>query len=180
MEKAPIDLVTIVREVAAFVTPELRRKRVRLDLEMPARLPTLTADGDGVSQVLLNLLMNALAAVQPGGHIGVTLTRADAPPQVALPSETDEGRSAPGVELRVTDDGHGIEPAILPRIFEPFFSTKPGHGTGLGLSICQDICREHGGDIAVESRPGAGTTIRVWLPVTPSEVPHASTPSAHR
>jgi len=140
----------------------------------------VTADGDGVSQVLLNLLMNALAAVQPGGHIRVALGLADASADVAPRSDTGAGGSVPGIELRVTDDGHGIDPAILPRIFEPFFSTKPGNGTGLGLSICKDICHEHGGDIAVESRPGDGTTIRVWLPIAPSEVSHARSASADR
>jgi signal transduction histidine kinase len=79
----------------------------------------------------------------------------------------------------VSDNGHGIEPAILARIFDPFFSTKPGEGSGLGLSICRDICREHGGDITVDSRPGEGTTVRVWLPVAPSEVPHEPTTRPH-
>lgn len=180
METASVDLAAIVREVTAFVAPELRRKQVRLTLAIPTGLPTVTADGDGMSQVLLNLLMNALAAVQPGGHIRVGLALADAPADVAPPSDTGAEGSVPGIELRVTDDGHGIDPAILPRIFEPFFSTKPGHGTGLGLSICKDICREHGGDIAVESRPGDGTTIRVWLPIAPNEVSHARSASAHR
>jgi signal transduction histidine kinase len=53
---------------------------------------------------------------------------------------------------------------VVPRIFEPFFSTRPGQGTGLGLTICRDIVREHGGCIDVDSAPGAGTTVRVWLP----------------
>lgn len=180
MQKDPVDLAAIVREVAAFVAPELRRKQVRLGLAISSALPTVTADADGVSQVLLNLLMNALAAVPPGGRIGVALAPCDAPAEVALRNGEGTERLVAGVELRVSDTGHGIEPAILPRVFEPFFSTKPGEGTGLGLNICRDIVRDHGGEIAVDSRPGEGTTVRIWLPIVPREVSRASTPSAHR
>ena len=180
MQKEPVDLPTIVREVAAFVAPELRRKQVRLALAIPSSIPTVTADADGVSQVLLNLLMNALAAVPPGGRIGVALAPCEAPAEVVLRNGTQTGRLVAGVELRVSDDGHGIEPDILPRIFEPFFSTKTGEGTGLGLNICRDIVRDHGGEIGVESRPGEGTTVRVWLPTDSSEVLHASAASPDR
>jgi signal transduction histidine kinase len=146
---------------------------------VPAALPTITADADGVSQVLLNLLMNALAALPPGGRIGVALTSAVAPAGDLPPDATEETKAVPGIELRVSDDGPGIDPAILPRVFEPFFSSKPGEGTGLGLTICRDIVRDHGGKIAIDSRPGEGTAVRVWLPVAPSEVSHASAASPH-
>jgi signal transduction histidine kinase len=65
----------------------------------------------------------------------------------------------------VADSGSGIRPDDLPRVFDPFFTTKPpGQGTGLGLAICREIVWEHGGHIEVASEPGAGTTVRVWLP----------------
>ena len=83
----------------------------------------------------------------------------------------------PGIEIRVSDTGHGIHPAILPQVFEPFFTTKPGEGTGLGLSICRDIIRDHGGEITADSRPGEGTTVRIWLPATAHEAPHE--PATH-
>jgi signal transduction histidine kinase len=180
MEKGPVDLATVVREMAAFVAPEIRRKRIRLTLAVPATLPTITADADGVSQVLLNLLMNALAAVPPGGRISVTLAPADVPARDLPPSSADAKTSVPGIELRVSDNGPGIDPVILPRVFEPFFSSKPDEGTGLGLTICRDIVRDHDGEIAIDSRPGEGTTVGVWLPVAPSEVSHASAASPHR
>jgi signal transduction histidine kinase len=180
MQKETVDLATVVREMAAFVAPELRRKEVRLALAIPPALPTVTADPDGLSQVLLNLLMNALAAVPPGGRIGVALAPGEAPAEVVRRDGTQTGRLLAGVELRVTDDGHGIEAEILPRIFEPFFSTKAGEGTGLGLNICRDIVRDHDGEIGVESRPGEGTTVRVWLPTVSSEVSLASPESPDR
>jgi signal transduction histidine kinase len=127
------------------------------------------AERDGLFQVLLNLVMNAMAAIPPGGRIEVAAVPAEAPtaenPQIAPGAESRPG----GVEVRVTDDGHGIAPEILPRVFEPFFSTKPGEGTGLGLSICQDIVRNHGGRMTAESQPGQGATFRIWLPAAPHE-----------
>jgi signal transduction histidine kinase len=178
MHKKTADLAAIVREVATFVAPEVRRKGVHLALPVPSRLPAITADPDGLSQVILNLLMNALAAVPRGGRISVSLAQADAPAGDPL-HDAAEPRPAAGVEICVSDNGHGIEPAIQGRIFDPFFSTKPEEGSGLGLSICRDICREHGGDIAVDSRPGNGTRVRVWLPVAPSEVSHEPTTRSH-
>jgi signal transduction histidine kinase len=72
----------------------------------------------------------------------------------------------------VSDSGSGIGPEHLGRVFDPFFTTKPpGQGTGLGLAICRGILREHGGTIEVESRVGAGTTFRIWLPAPPPDGP---------
>ena len=73
-----------------------------------------------------------------------------------------------GVAVEVADDGAGIAPEVLPKIFDPFFSTKEiGKGTGLGLSISYKIVQQHGGRIDVESKPGSGTRFTVWLPHTP-------------
>lgn len=166
MEKERVDLQATVREVATFLAPELRKKDARLVLSLPAAPPAVTADPDGLSQVLLNLLMNAMAAIPAGGRIEVAMVPADGW------ARDREGSTVPGIEIRVRDDGHGIDPEILPRIFEPFFSTKPGEGTGLGLSICRDILRDHGGEITADTRPGEGTTVRIWLPAAANEVQH--------
>jgi two-component system NtrC family sensor kinase len=99
--------------------------------------------------VILNLLLNAADAVTPPGVV------------------TFETAVAQGqLRLRVHDNGGGIPPTVLPRIFDPFFTTKEvGRGTGLGLTLSNDIVRAHGGRIEVDSRPGAGTTFTVWLPL---------------
>ena len=171
MQRERIDLYPLVREVAAFVTPEVRKRQARLILSGQPHLPAVVADPDGVFQVLLNLIMNALAAVSPGGRIEVALSYATAQP-------TSHGAGAPagsgGIEIRVTDDGEGIVPEILPRVFEPFFSTRPGEGTGLGLSICRDIIRDHGGWIGADSQPGEGTTVCFWLPVASEDTTDGS------
>jgi signal transduction histidine kinase len=146
-----VDLGRLVREAAGIVAPEYVARSVRLSLSVPAGLPTVSADADGLVQILLNLLHNALAATPTGGHVEV-----DAAPTAR------EGR--PGVELAVTDTGSGIAPEHLERIFDPFFSTKRSDGTGLGLSICRDIVRAHDGAITVESAPGAGARFSIWLP----------------
>lgn len=164
MRRERMDPAPIVREMAAFVAPEVRKKHVRLALSVAPDLPAVKGDPDGLSQVLLNLLMNANAAVSAGGWIEVA-----AVPAKAFAGDGDGGgpggeQAAGGIEIRVSDNGHGIDREILPHVFEPFVSTKQGEGTGLGLSICRDIIRDHGGRIAVESAPGEGTTVSIWLP----------------
>jgi two-component system, NtrC family, sensor kinase len=140
-----------VRDVAGLVTPEYTARSVQLVVSIPAGLPTLPADADGLTQVLLNLLTNALAATPTGGRVEVGGTAA-----------ARDG--CPGVALVITDSGTGIATEDLERIFDPFFSTKPSGGTGLGLSICRDIVRAHEGAITVQSAPGTGARFSIWLP----------------
>ncbi|MFA6032927.1 MAG: ATP-binding protein, partial [Myxococcota bacterium] len=100
---------------------------------------------------IVNLVDNAIDATAPGGTVRVT----------AEPGTTDAG----GMFIRVADNGHGIPPEIMQRIFEPFFTTKPvGKGTGLGLSLAMQTIERHMGKITVESGPGKGTVISVWVP----------------
>jgi two-component system NtrC family sensor kinase len=111
-----------------------------------------------MEQVFLNLLGNSVHAIADGpgrGSITVGLVAID-------------GR----IRMSFTDDGPGIPPDVLPHIFEPFYTTKPvGKGTGLGLSICQEIIKDHGGEIRVESHPRRGTTFVVEIPIVPIEEP---------
>jgi CheY-like chemotaxis protein len=123
-------------ELELLVRPEVRRLTVRMD---PGQL----------EQVLVNLVVNARDAMDGRGR--VVLTTSDAP---SLSGQ---------VEITVTDDGPGIAPEQLARVFEPFFTTK-ATGTGLGLSIVNDIVREAGGTVLVDSAPGRGTTFRIRLP----------------
>jgi signal transduction histidine kinase len=146
-----VDLGQLVRDGAGIVTPEYVARSVQLVVSVPAVLPMVPADADGLIQVLLNLLTNALAATPSGGRVEVGGT-----------ATVRDGR--PGIALAITDTGGGIAPEHLERIFDPFFSTKRSGGTGLGLSICRDIVRAHEGAITVESAPGAGARFSIWLP----------------
>jgi two-component system NtrC family sensor kinase len=112
----------------------------------------IAADPRGLQQILLNVLTNAVDALDPGGHIRVH----------AEPHQANGG--PPGLRLRITDDGKGIAPQDLEHIFQPFFTTKEiGRGTGLGLTITQDIARAHGGTIRVDSSLGGGTTVDITI-----------------
>jgi signal transduction histidine kinase len=124
--------------------------------DLPDALPPLDVDEGQVRQALLNLCRNALEAMTGGGTLTVRAAATD-------------GR----LEILVTDTGAGIAPEHLPRVFEPFFSTKE-HGTGLGLALTQHIVAAHGGAIGIESTPGRGTEFRVRLPLAGT----ASAPAA--
>ncbi|MBU0664360.1 MAG: hypothetical protein KJ990_07450 [Proteobacteria bacterium] len=125
--------------------------------EIPEDL-TILADKQRVQQVLLNLIKNAIDAMQGDGHIWISA------------SDTGSFSSYNGVEILIEDDGPGIETEHVKKIFDPFFTTKDvGKGSGLGLFIVHDIIEWHGGNITVDSRPGLGTTFIIWLPGTQQE-----------
>jgi len=144
-----VSLFKLVAETLKFVEHQPLFRHLTLTNRVPLDLPPITADVNQLSQILMNLLLNAAQATSAGGSI-----------TIAAGLE----QSADIVELRISDSGSGIPADILPHIFEPFFTTKRGKGTGLGLSISQSYIRSHGGDIQVESTEGAGTTVRVTLP----------------
>jgi signal transduction histidine kinase len=145
-----INLWRLADETLRFVAHQPMFRRIELHNCIPPDLPSISADANQLSQILMNLLLNAAQATAPGGSITIL---------------ADKVRFADVVELRVRDTGSGIPADILPHVFEPFFTTKRGKGTGLGLSISQAYVRSHGGDIQVESVPECGTTVRVTLPV---------------
>jgi signal transduction histidine kinase len=129
-----------------------RTRGVTLAVKIPPDLPKVLVDPGHLQQVLINLLTNAIEATPPGGRVEVTGAY-----------RPDDGR--PGVAIEVRDSGSGIPDDVLPRIFDPFFSTKPAReGAGLGLAICRDLVRSNGSEIQVASLPGEGTTFTVWLP----------------
>ena len=112
-------------------------------------IPACAANSNALRQILLNLLTNAVQAMPQGGELRLRTTRA----------------GADRIRLEVEDTGVGIAAENLHRIFDPFYTTKaPGQGTGLGLSVVHSVVRRHGGDITVDSAPGAGTTFRIDLP----------------
>jgi two-component system NtrC family sensor kinase len=157
-ERAPQDLVDVCERVIALREYSFRISGLELITGFQAGVPRVLADAGQLQQVLLNLVLNAEQAMR--GAVRRTLTIA-----------VRHAARLNAVELRVSDSGHGIENGSLSRIFDPFFTTRDvGEGTGLGLSICYGIVRDHGGQIAVESRPQEGTTFSVLLPALLPEV----------
>ena len=147
----PTDLNATIEEVVRMVEPQFRRQHCAIELDLEPGLPLVNIDVNKMKQVYLNLLMNARQAMKGRGAIRIQ-TR-DLP---------DSGK----VRLIFQDNGSGIPPEIIDRIFDPFFSTKKtGEGTGLGLSVSYGIVKEHGGDIQVESEPGQWTRFTIELPV---------------
>src|SRR3989442_4318103 len=149
-----IDIKELVRETLVLLELFFQRHQVRVTPALAESLPLLTADGGSLQRMVINLLNNAVDAMEGGGLVMVT-TRTSAPSQT----------SRQGVVLEITDTGSGIPPALLPKVFELFFTTKaPGKGAGLGLAICEEIVNEHGGIIKVTSQIGVGTCVWVFLP----------------
>jgi signal transduction histidine kinase len=129
-----------------------RGRGVTLAITVPRDLPQVLVDPGHLQQIMINLLTNAIEATPAGGRVEVT----------GAPRATD-GRQ--GVVIVVRDTGPGIAEDNLTRIFDPFFSTKPGRqGAGLGLAICRDLVRSNGSEIQVASKVGEGTSFTVWLP----------------
>jgi signal transduction histidine kinase len=125
-------------------------KRIEVERSFASELPAIAIEEDAIVQVFVALIINALDAMPDGGRLGLAT-------------------SATATEIRceVRDTGGGIAAADLPRIFEPFYTTKPpGRGTGLGLSVCYGIMQAHGGRIEVDSVPGGGSRFTVVLPIT--------------
>jgi signal transduction histidine kinase len=150
-EIQPTVLKEVTDSLLVLLEHTARRHGVTLDVSIPGDLPPVRADRNQLQQVLINILMNAFEAARPIGNVRVRARRA-------------RRATRTGVEIEVRDTGPGIPASILPRIFEPFFSTKPpGEGTGLGLPICRDILKSLGGEITVEGAPGAGATFLIWL-----------------
>ncbi len=145
-ERRRVSLGEVAADVSALLSPACSLRGVELTGPAEPGGCDVLADPEGLRQVLLNLLGNALAACEPGGRIALDVRRR-------------RGR----VVLSVTDDGRGIPPEDLPRVFDPFFSRTEG-GTGLGLSIVHGIVERHRGRITLDSRPGHGTCATVELP----------------
>jgi CheY-like chemotaxis protein/two-component sensor histidine kinase len=152
-------LVDVRRVLESAITMARNEIRHRAHLERRFDDVPLVKGNEGkLSQVFLNLLINAAHAVPEG----------DVARQAIVVSATQDALGR--VVVSVRDTGQGIEPDVLPHIFDPFFTTKPvGQGTGLGLSICHSIVSSLGGSIGVESTPGRGSTFKVTLPVAPPE-----------
>jgi two-component system sensor histidine kinase HydH len=155
-----LDLAVLARDACALLSPSCSVRGVRLEGPGANERCALVGDAEGLRQVILNLLGNALAATPSGGTIRIAVR--------------EDGGS---VRLDVSDDGKGIDPDDLPRVLDPFFSRTEG-GTGLGLSIVQRVAERHGGRIRIDSHPGRGTEVRVELPAEPPSAEEEPTDGA--
>jgi two-component system cell cycle sensor histidine kinase/response regulator CckA len=125
-------------------------------------------DHSHIDQALMNLAVNARDAMPQGGKLHISVTSRD----LEAPEPAQGGTIAPGpwAILEVQDEGAGMEPDLISRIFEPFYTTKrDGGGTGLGLSTVLGILRQSGGHVSVRSRPGEGSRFRLWFPRVAAE-----------
>ncbi len=143
-----VDLARVIRETLVLVEPQVEKSGVHVRLDLQEALPPIRGNASQLQQVFLNLFLNARDAMEHGGTL-----------------EVKAWEAGHGVQVEVSDTGLGIAPEHLPRIYDPFFTTKTTRkGTGLGLSITYGIVRDHGGVIEVESRPSQGTKFRLEFP----------------
>jgi PAS domain S-box-containing protein len=167
-ERRSVNLNEVVERTLALRNYELRVENIELSQDLAEDLPPVVADPAQLQQVLLNLLVNAEQAIRQGSGEGSIRVRT---------GKTPRGR----ISFEILDSGPGIPQEIIPRIFDPFFSTKPsGAGTGLGLSITCGIVKEHGGEIFVQSQLGHGAKFTVELPAAAHEASPLSAPPTNR
>jgi signal transduction histidine kinase len=155
----PTDLKQVIEDTLLLMEKELQKYRIGIEKKIES-VPLILATGNQLQRVLINMLVNARQAMPNGGMVLLQLT------------SEDEGRT---VTLAIRDTGQGIAPEHLPKIFDPFFSTKSGPdasgkgGTGLGLSACREIIESHSGRIRVESSVGRGTQFIMRFPTLLAE-----------
>jgi two-component system NtrC family sensor kinase len=150
----------VIREVIGFLDKEAWYRGIRIEQELDPKLPPIVSDTGQLQQIFLNIINNAIDAVERGGWIQLTSQLVEAT-----------------VQVDVRDNGPGIPPEALKKIFEPFFTTKTSgdrHGTGLGLSITYGLVKKLGGQISVHSQEGSGTVFRVGFPVGPRDATSGS------
>ena len=143
----PVDLGALLQRSLELVRTEAADSGVVTGLQVAPGLPAVEGDADRLQQVLMNVLLNGLQAMEEGGRLQVTAAA-----------------DADGVEVRITDTGRGIAPELQAQVFFPYFTTKPG-GSGIGLAISQKIIADHHGSIEIESESGQGATVVIRLPL---------------
>jgi PAS domain S-box-containing protein len=155
-QKKVLDIHNLIDRTLQLHEHSLRRNNIEVDFRSQTDLPGIVGDANQLIQVFLNLVTNAEQAiheVRDAGRLKIRL-----------------GRTGNRLSIAFQDDGVGIRAEALPRIFDPFYTTKrPGGGTGLGLSICMSIIQEHGGTIEAETLPAGGSAFTVYLPASPEK-----------
>ena len=147
---APVDINAVLADVARVARPEAARASVEIIVEPGRALPRVTVDSELIAQASANLVTNAIQAMPSGGTLVVSSRRA----------------ASGGVEIRLTDQGIGIPPENLDKIFRLYYTTKLG-GSGIGLAMVYRIVQMHDGRVDVESTVGKGTTVTLTLPAAP-------------
>ena len=147
MHRVPTPLQAVIRHALKMVEGEAQAKRIAVETDLSPEVGEIPLDADRMTQVLLNLFQNAITAMEAGGVLRISLAR----------------RDEKTIRIIIADTGVGIPKEDLPRVFDPYFTTRPS-GTGLGLAIVQKIVEAHGGEVRLESEPGRGTTATILLP----------------
>lgn len=153
-----LNLNELVRNTCAFVSYDRRFRRISLSTELDDEMPAIRAIGDHLTQVLMNLLINAADALDemPSEHQG----------EIRVTTRVGEREAT----IEISDNGGGIAPEMIERVFEEYFTTKPaGKGTGLGLALSRELIQDAGGSLVLDSTPGQGTTVRLTLPLLAAE-----------
>jgi two-component system sensor histidine kinase HydH len=148
--KEKTSLADIIQRCIALIKDDARAKQVGVAVEIATGIPSVRVDRDQITQVVLNIVLNGLDAMQQGGRLAIHCFM---------------GAEEKSIIIEIADTGHGIPAKELPRIFDPFYTTKKT-GTGLGLAIAHRIVENHGGTLAVKSTDKSGTTFRIVLPRT--------------
>jgi two-component system, NtrC family, sensor kinase len=157
MNVQPTDINQVLRQCVLLLRHNLNHAAIQLHQNLAEDLPRLQCDPSQIEQVLLAVIVNAIDAMSRGGNLW-------------LETQLSDGGSRVAITIR--DDGAGIAPDILPKIFEPFVTTKEhGHGTGLGLAVSRSIIERHSGKIALQSELGKGTTVTITLPAPGGSAP---------
>ncbi len=152
ISRGPVKLDAVVQSALDLTAYGLRSNGLSVSVDVPLDLPEVMGDADQLGQVCMNLIVNALHALQS----------VDGPRELRVTAAASQD----GVQLTFADNGPGIPDAIKSRIYDPFFTTKPvGTGTGIGLSLCQSIVRQHEGSLALQDTPDGGATFVLTLPV---------------
>jgi len=175
LERKPVQISLIVKEVLKLLRSSLPATiSISQDNDLGLDRDKILADPTQLHQVLMNLGTNAAHAMRTnGGILSVSLSEIEA--DASFVSRFPDLSPGPYVRLAVSDTGHGMDAAVMERIFDPYFTTKEvGEGTGMGLAVVQGIIKSHGGAITAYSEPGQGTSFHVFLPIIKGEVAQES------
>jgi two-component system NtrC family sensor kinase len=144
-----LDLNALIRSTCSFISYDARFRGIEFEFDLDPAIPAVSAVTDHITQILMNLLINAADAMEGEGR------------RIRISTHQAEGE----VQVSITDNGHGMSPEVLAKAFTESFTTKPvGKGRGIGLFLCKTLIEEGGGRIALESAPGVGTTAALYLP----------------